>query len=149
MRSYATGILGGDHMKRVFLAAGAALLLASGCTVQKEMVPTGGSRSDGTVNLSYEYGLFERPQVNASQAEASAQQRCEVWGYTGAEPFGGALTRCEAMNGYGECLRTLVTVTYQCTGNPTASGSTPANAPQTSGPFAGSRPATGSDPFSH
>jgi hypothetical protein len=149
MRLYGAKVLGGGNMKRLFFAAGAALLVASGCTVQKEMVPTGGSRSDGTVNLSYEYGIFERPQVNAAQAETSAQQRCEVWGYTGAEPFGGALTRCEVMNGYGECLRTLVTVTYQCTGNPTASGNARARAPQTSDPFAGNRPATGSDPFNH
>ena len=99
----------------------AIVLFASGCAVQKDLVPTGGSRADGTVNLSYEYGMFEHPEVNMAQGESAAQQRCAAWGYTGAEPFGGALTKCEAVNGYGNCVRRLVTVTYQCTGTPSAS----------------------------
>jgi hypothetical protein len=113
-------LLGGLMLEKAgWLAWAAAIaLLASGCTVQKELVPTGGSRADGTVNLSYEYGPFQRPQVDMAQGEAAAQQRCAAWGYTGAEPFGGALNRCEAFNGYGNCTRMLVTVEYQCTGNP-------------------------------
>ena len=107
-------------MRRLACVVLPALLVGAGCTVQKELVPTGGSRADGTVNLSYEYGVFEKPQVNMSLAQVSAQQRCAAWGYTGAEPFGGQLNKCERVNGYGDCLQTLVTVTYQCTGTPPA-----------------------------
>ena len=97
------------------------IMAASGCTVQKELVPTGGSRADGTVTLSYDYGMFEKPQVDMAQGELAAQQRCAAWGYTGAEPFGGSLNRCEAADAYGNCTRTLVTMTYQCTGTPPSS----------------------------
>jgi YecR-like lipoprotein len=85
------------------------------------MVPTSGNRAGGTVTLSYEYGLFQKPTVDPAQGEVAATQRCDAWGYAGAEPFGGALKECEAHNAYGECLQTRVDVTYQCTGNPAAS----------------------------
>jgi hypothetical protein len=107
-------------MKFYVGVAFAAALIVAGCAVQKELVPTGGSRADGTVNLSFEYGAFEKPQIDKDKAVATATQRCAAWGYKGAEPFGGAITKCEAANAYG-CIQTLVTVTYQCTGTPTAS----------------------------
>lgn len=101
----------------------AVITLASlpSCAVQKDLVPTGGSRADGTVTLSYEYGRFEKPEVDMPKAATLAMQRCGAWGYTGAEPFGGQMNKCEAVDGYGGCIRTLVTVTYQCTGTPAAS----------------------------
>jgi hypothetical protein len=79
------------------------------------MVATGGSRADGTVNLSYEYGMFQKPIVNTQLAQVNAAQKCQAWGYTDAQAFGGGLRQCEERNEYG-CIRTLVTVTYQCTG---------------------------------
>lgn len=100
-----------------------ALALAgvmSACATQKEMVPTGGSRADGTVQLSFEYGMFEKPVVDMSRASTTAGQRCAAWGYNGAEPFGGQMNRCEQMGQYG-CMLTLVSVTFQCTGTPPAS----------------------------
>lgn len=46
----------------------AAMMLAgamlAGCTVQKNLVPVGGSRSDGTVILAYEVGLYEKAQLD-------------------------------------------------------------------------------------
>lgn len=96
-------------------------VLTSGCAVQEQLTPTGGDRAGGTVTLSYEYGMFQKPVVNEAQAGNAAAQRCAVWGYTGAEPFGGGLETCEAYNGYGSCIRTRVDVTYQCTGSPNSS----------------------------
>jgi hypothetical protein len=98
----------------------AAFLLA-GCATQKELVPTGGSRADGTVHLSYEVGMFEKPVINWDAGKNAATQRCNAWGYSSAEPFGGQTSRCEAFNGYGNCIRSLVTVTYQCEGAPASS----------------------------
>ena len=91
----------------------------TGCAVDKTLVPTGGSRSDGTVDLSYEFGAFERPVVNMAQAQPSALERCKAWGYSNAEPFGGEKRQCQAFDGYGNCARFFVTVTFQCTGGST------------------------------
>lgn len=92
-------------------------LLLTGCAVEKQLIPTGGSRADGTVKLSFEYGAFEVPKLDTTQALTLAQQRCSAWGYTGADPFGGGIKRCTFGNAYG-CNRWLVTYEYQCTGNP-------------------------------
>ena len=86
----------------------------SGCAVQKELVPTGGSRADGIVKLSYEYGLFEAPQLNAQQGVNAAKQRCSSWGYKNAEAFGGSTKSCIIPTNKG-CNRWLVSIEYQCT----------------------------------
>jgi YecR-like lipoprotein len=83
----------------------------------------GGSRADGTVDLSYEYGGLQQPQIDESQGVDLAATTCAGWGYSSSQPFGGTLNRCEEVNGYGMCLRYLVTRKYQCLGAP---GSSPA-----------------------
>ena len=60
----------------IILAVATAM---SGCAVQKTLTPTGGSRSDGTVKLSYVVGAFEKPVVNYAQAQSAAMQRCAAW----------------------------------------------------------------------
>jgi hypothetical protein len=81
----------------------------------------GGSRADGTVDLAFEYGAFEEPQVNDAQGVDLAASTCAGWGYTASQPFGGTMTKCESVNGYGNCLRTLVTRKYPCVGAPGSS----------------------------
>ncbi|MGE0151498.1 MAG: YecR family lipoprotein [Reyranellaceae bacterium] len=95
----------------------AAAMLA-GCTVQKELVPMGGSRADGTVVLAYEIGAYATAQVDYAAGHEAARRTCAGWGYAGAEPFGGSTERCVAVNGYGQCLRWRISVPYQCTGTP-------------------------------
>ena len=90
------------------------IILIQGCAGQKQLVPTGGSRADGTVKLSYEYGLFEAPKLDAQQGMRSAQQRCSSWGYKNAEAFGGSTKSCINISSNG-CDRWLVTLEYQCT----------------------------------
>jgi len=85
----------------------------------KAIVPTDGSRADGTVKLSYEYGMFEAPKLDEQQGLTVAQQRCSAWKYKGAEPFGGSTQSCISSSSSG-CNRWLVSVEYQCTGNPPA-----------------------------
>ena len=94
------------------------LTMFSGCTSVKTLQATGGSRADGVVELSYEYGMFEKPQVNWEQGLVTATERCKAWGYQSAEPFGGSTSQCQAYDGYGNCVRYLVTVKYQCIGSP-------------------------------
>ena len=96
-----------------------ATLILAGCAAQKQLVPTGGSRSDGTVKMSFEYGAFEVPQVDAAQGRETARQRCAAWGYSGAEPFGGSTRVCT--NSYNGCNRWMVTFEFQCTGTPITS----------------------------
>lgn len=94
--------------------------LLAACAVQKPMVATGGSRADGTVKLSYEYGRFEQPRPDFSQGMRVAQARCAAWGYTGAEAFGGSTKLCNQPSGNG-CARWVVTTEYQCIGTPPSS----------------------------
>ncbi|MFL1802815.1 YecR family lipoprotein [Plesiomonas shigelloides] len=91
-------------------------LFAAGCTSVKTLQATGGSRADGVVELSYEYGMFETPQVQWEQGLVTARERCQAWGYSNAEAFGGTTSACQAFNGYGNCVRALVTAKYQCIG---------------------------------
>lgn len=46
----------------------ASTLLLSGCAVQKQLVPTGGSKADGTVKMSSSFGMLESLKVNVQQA---------------------------------------------------------------------------------
>ncbi len=77
---------------------------------------TGGSRSDGVVELSYDYWAKDQPVVQWDQALATARQRCGAWGYSDAAPFGGSKSSCQAHDSEGVCSRYFVTVPYQCTG---------------------------------
>jgi hypothetical protein len=87
-----------------------------GCSANKVLSPTGGSKADGTVEMSYELGAFEQPVVNQAAAQESAKARCQAWGYDTAEPFGGEVRKCQSSTSSGMCVQYFVTVTYQCTG---------------------------------
>ena len=93
----------------------AFMVFFQGCSVNKQLIPTGGSRADGIVKLSYEYGLFEQPVLNPQQGYQAAKQRCIAWGYTDTEAFGGQITQCINFNRNG-CNRWIATLEFQCTG---------------------------------
>ena len=98
-------------MRKALMLTG---LLVAGCATVSQMTPTGGSRADGIVKLSFEYGMFDKVQIDQATALASARKRCATWGYGDAEPFGGMTRQCQAMGSMG-CLRWFATVEYQCT----------------------------------
>ena len=101
-------------MRKLF----ALLLIAVGpigCATPKEWVATGGSRADGTVRLSYDFGAFEAPQVNNQQGLDIARSRCLAWGYQNTEAFGGERRACNNMTSSG-CTSWIVTREYQCLG---------------------------------
>lgn len=102
---------------KVAMIAGITITLLAGCATQKALQATGGSKADGTVDLSFQYGLFEKPEVNWGEGVQIARSRCQAWGYSDAEPFGGTKSICNQRNGYGDCIDTVVTATYQCTGS--------------------------------
>jgi len=99
--------------RRVALAC--ALAVLAGCATVSQMQATGGSRSDGIVKLSFEYGMFDKLHLDEASALQTARQRCAVWGYTDADPFGGITRQCQAYSGTLGCTHWFVTKEYQCT----------------------------------
>jgi len=90
-------------------------ILISSCSVNKEMQATGGSKADGTIKLSYEYGSLEQPVIDEAAAVKTAVKRCKAWGYKNAEAFGGTTKSCSNRAGLvGGCNQWLVTKEYQC-----------------------------------
>ncbi|MFP4696729.1 YecR family lipoprotein [Thiohalospira sp.] len=92
-----------------------SLTILAGCATVKPQ-PTGGSRSDGTVELSYQDSSMVKTKVDMSEARSNARERCQSWGYDDAEPFGGEKRQCQSSGPYG-CDSWTVTLTYQCTKN--------------------------------
>lgn len=74
-----------------------------------------GSRADGTVTLSYEQSSSLQLAPRKGQDNEIARTRCRVWGYTSAEPFGGATRKCIATNQKGSCTIWQFEKRYQCT----------------------------------
>lgn len=91
-----------------------ACLCLSACATPTGMSATGGSRADGVVEMSYEYGEFQQPVLDPQQAMASAVKRCKGWGYRKAEAFDGGINTCVVPGGFGGCSRMRTTVSYQC-----------------------------------
>lgn len=78
------------------------MLQVSGCATKKDWLVTGGSRADGVVRLSYESyesNEFQRPKVSKEQADQLATQKCQAWGYKGAESFGSQSVQCQSRRG--------------------------------------------------
>ena len=93
------------------------VFVLGGCATPMNYAATDGSRSDGTIKLSYQFGGFQKPVLDAQQGIELAKSKCAAWGYTGAEPFGGEVRTCTAYNQHG-CVQLLVTAEYQCLGGP-------------------------------
>ena len=91
------------------------LVLLAGCAVTKVPTATGGSKSDGFIELSYIVGPFEKPVVNWNSALQTAIKRCNAWDYNSAESFGGRESQCVTTGPYGECTKTKIIINYQCT----------------------------------
>ena len=104
-------------MKKIIMLA--ATLALSGCAVHKEMTAMGGSKADGTIKMGYSYGMFEAPKVDMNQSASLAAQKCKIWGYESAEPFGGQVSHCSQPTSSG-CAQTDVYIEYQCTGGKAA-----------------------------
>lgn len=100
-------------MKPIILSLPLVALLLTGCATPKQWEPTGGSKTDGIVQLSYEQGQFENGQSNAAQGLTAATGRCQFWGYKGAERSGSEKSVCRTMGKFN-CLETTVTQDYAC-----------------------------------
>jgi hypothetical protein len=113
------------NIRSIFLLL-VLVVVAIGCAqrvaVQKNWVPIDGSRADATLRLSYTYDpRTEMPSVSEQQAQEAAKARCNSWGYTEAEAFGGIMRNCNSpfynpWSGRMDCAEMIVTKTYQCIG---------------------------------
>ena len=78
------------------------------------MAITNGSKADGSITMSYDYGAMEQPEVQWEDANIRADQYCKSWGYTGHQYFDPEITPI-AYNAYGSPIRWRVTYKCQCT----------------------------------
>ena len=63
-------------MKKFKLVVAAIIAAtAAACATAKELVPVGGSRADGTVQLAFDYGGFEKPVVDGAAALEDEEAR--------------------------------------------------------------------------
>ena len=90
------------------------VVLLTGCATTKIPQASGGSRSDGIVEMSYESEWFEMPKVQWDLAQIKAAARCKSWGYQGASRFHGEKRKCLTYDSENVCTNDLITVKYQC-----------------------------------
>jgi hypothetical protein len=105
-------------MKPRHAAALAVICLAS-CATTKEFAATGGSRADGVVVLSYEYGPLRVSRGNDEQGDALATSSCVGWGYSGAVRYGESqqcITHDWGIPDLFVACKTLVKRSYHCLG---------------------------------
>jgi hypothetical protein len=101
-------------MKKVVVLG--AVLFVAGCgTTLVVPSPSGGSRADGIVELSYYWSPLGKTTYDETQALGIAASRCKAWGYTNAEKFGNNNVICTSPGGLGGCDQYRITLIYQCT----------------------------------
>ncbi len=101
-------------ISRIFLCAALASgLTACAVNTPVDMTPTGGSKADGTVLLSYQFNTVQRPVINWPAETEKAARKCRAWGYSSAERFGGTRTRCVDFNEFG-CSWYEGVAVFQC-----------------------------------
>lgn len=83
-------------------------------TVYPTMFAVGGSKSDATVVVAYEYGEFDKPVPNLNDALSIARKRCKAWSYEDAEGFDAGQTTCVWRGGLSGCQKWRVVMQYQC-----------------------------------
>ena len=103
-------------MKALTVGLFSIIILSAGCT--KTVVPesSGGSRSDGLVEMSFDSttSLFGKLDIQWDKAQIEATERCKAWGYHKAKRFGRGKQECISRDGYGICLRWNAVLKYQC-----------------------------------
>jgi hypothetical protein len=94
------------------------ILIASaltGCATPVTPTVSGGSRADGVVVLTGDYGLWKKGEIDWQEALVDARATCNGWGYRDAKAFGRYQWQCTSETPVG-CANTRVTLRFQCTG---------------------------------
>lgn len=90
------------------------ILFISGCAVVKTPTISGVDQDNGQIKMSYNYGLFERPDVKWNETLDSASAQCKNWGYIDAQQSTGPQTNCIKEDQKGSCISWQVDSLYKC-----------------------------------
>lgn len=98
-----------------FALAIVSISLLSSCALrtEREFQIFAGNKHTGIVELALDYDTREIPQVKTEQPEELALQRCQMWGYSQAQPIAAPEESCIQNNG-SRCLRARLRIQYQC-----------------------------------
>ncbi|HET7812035.1 MAG TPA: YecR family lipoprotein [Steroidobacteraceae bacterium] len=100
-------------MPRIFPVL-VVMALAIGCTTYKLWTESAADSDLGIVQLSYEYGKFENPQVDERAGVNMARERCKEWGFPDSQRK--AEDRKCVKGVESDCARWQVLREYQCLG---------------------------------
>ncbi|MBR6026964.1 MAG: hypothetical protein IK065_05135 [Neisseriaceae bacterium] len=93
----------------------AVLLSQTACNTIPTWAAIGGSRADGTVKIAYEQSEFSNQSPMMDDGRILAARRCEKWGYSDAEAFGGATRTCIRSPGVlTNCAVYQIVFEFQC-----------------------------------
>ena len=97
----------------------ATLVLAACVPIQEPaaIVPqaTGGNLAQGSVEMSYTKSPLIRLRVDWMAAQQSAVNRCNGWGFSGAQAYANDRKECVSTDANGNCRVEQITRVYQCT----------------------------------
>ncbi len=113
----------GPAMKRASVVVACLLTLLGWCAIAEAVEATGGSRSDNTVQILFEYHPSQKRIVDdyvPPQGLEWARRRCRDRNYADAK-LSDQTRRCQQVNENGNCIDMLITVNYQCTGGAASS----------------------------
>lgn len=99
---------------KIILSAISVLLVSSCATAPTALTPSGGSKSDAIVEMSYSTGMFSSLVIDWNATDIAAADRCTNWGFNGAEKLGGGTKRCVERYDQDDCLRYEHVYKYQC-----------------------------------
>jgi hypothetical protein len=99
---------------RIIWSIALTLSLAACATMKQDWSAVGGSKSDGTIKLSYTQNMFAKYTDESSIALDLAKKKCINWGYKNAEKFGGETYDCLHSSYMYGCEIRKVFVEFQC-----------------------------------
>ncbi len=107
-------------MKLFIIAPVVTTLFIAGCVPIQEpaaIVPqaTGGNLAQGSVEMSYTKSPHLRPRVDWMAAQQSAVNRCNGWGFSGAQAYANDRKECVSQDTNGSCRLERIVRVYQCT----------------------------------
>ena len=95
------------------------IVLLTGCAAKTiQLMPTGGSKADGTVTLSSQIigssRQFDLESAAWASFNESAKSSCQNWGYSDAQAFGELEHIC-VLTRRDKCIKKKLGINYQCT----------------------------------
>ena len=92
----------------------APLLLMSACAVVKVPEISSINQDAGKIAVAYDYGLFQKPEVNWGNTLATASAQCKAWQYQEAYQSVIPETTCIQYDQNGRCNSWQVQALYDC-----------------------------------